>query len=636
MTAPVLYLTLAAACVGWTSLRWAARLSGDPLTAGLLALLLGLAQVVGALQFLGAVHLLQPGAVLGLHVLTAAITALRLRGITTFPRIPAPRGVVAVAVTIGVLLIGVTLVTVSFTRGPTQEFDTRHYHAVNAAHWLDRGETWTLPYAQPGDFTATQPGDAELVGVWMMLSNHTDDLAYLAALPSLLLIVVAAAAVTRRLGGEAVWGAASALVVIGAQACAETMFDSLSSDPLAVAGLIAAVALVLEGQSHPDERWRWPLLAGVGLGLAAGSRLALLPDALILAAWAATRIGRRSLALSPGLCLAAWWYIRNQAILGNPISPLRLVAGPIHWTGPSRQFHADYLSAIARTAQHGPITLAYVGLASLILWGPAFLLLVGVAPVLLRRSGRRTSLALLTAALYGAYLLTPSSGGEVTGSLKDIATSIRYAMPALVVAGSLFPAVVGARLRGGGLTIAATYDVVRFVQGFPDRPDLNVSLSLVAEVALGLILCALLVTTARKLHAPRLSAWRAAAVVGLLAAVWSVGLTTQPAPSDPVDAAMLQWPGRQPVVAMVTVEDVRAVLGHHLDVPIIGVGTGQQGAVEPYATAAELNTAVQNLRPAVVAVGSFPDDWPWPQGWTPPSSWVAVGQTSYATTLYRP
>jgi len=234
-----------------------------------------------------------------------------------------------------------------------------------------------------------------------------------------------------------------------------------------LACLLAGCALVL----NADEDTGALILAGLALGLAAGTKLTFVVPALALIvalalSAASPRRARVLLALGgPSALTGGWWYLRNAIAVGNPIG-LGLHLGPLRLPGPS--------STLAEAASQSIVS----ELGHLSLWDSRFLpgldhalgplwplivllYLLGVIGGLLGVRDRLVRVLALVAGLAGiSYLLLPTGASGIEQDTTLFEVNLRYATPALALAFPLIPILV--RLRrpqllpalGAGLLLA--------------------------------------------------------------------------------------------------------------------------------------------------------------------------------------
>ena len=610
-------------------------------------MLLGLAQVVGVSLAMGAVGLFAPVPVLLVHLAVAGIVLVRFpirdegRGEAGLGP-PSPGGAAAVAV--GVTLAVAAMVPAFLGRATTQ-VETRHYHVANLASWVDRGSIWPLPFQNPGFATATHPGNGELLGAWASLPTHGDEVAYLGNVAFGLLAVLAVALLVRQLGGRPGLGAVAALAVIAAPNIFMKQAYSLTTDFPAAAGIMAAVALIHRAGAdgarrvgagtpgEPEGLRPWMGLAGIALGLGVGSKYTALAPAILVVAYAAVRLRPRSALgwLLPGLAvLALPWFLRNAIATGNPIfpqgvealglpgyrSPLESVSTPIglHLVTLNGGALGRWAEALARN------------------WGPGFLLLpAGIAAGLARRRDGHDRLApaLLAAGFFVAYLVLPFTGDEPL-----MASNTRYALPSLLLAGSvaaaaapraLVWAVSGSALAFGGWQMVTA----------PRRAELDLGWWWLAAVAGGAVAgAAWLRSREARAASGAIGRWRPRPALAAMAVMAASGLAAsslvgiairRQTPTSLEEAAgTIRLRYGEPF-AVVGAFDLRSLLGRRLDLSMRTISAGGATGEEPYRDAAAFEAALDasGLRVLVIAPGN---DVSMPPGWLPaPEEWCDVG-----------
>ncbi len=231
------------------------------------------------------------------------------------------------------LALLVTLVAVSLMHPPTG-YDALSYHAPLAlALWRD-GSLDTFLDRAPLNYTLAHPGTAELwFGLLHLIGGER--LADLSQLPFALLGGAAAGAFARRLGLRA--GAATLAACAWLLAPLVILQSGMQWNDL-TAGTLLMVTVALA--AAPVARWTAVrlVLLGLGLGLTATTKLALLPSVggvgvfvlgALLWRYARRRDTRVLLGHLAAVTLAFWivvapWWLRNLARYDNPIYPAGL------------------------------------------------------------------------------------------------------------------------------------------------------------------------------------------------------------------------------------------------------------------------------------------------------------------------
>ncbi len=245
--------------------------------------------------------------------------------------------VAAVTTAAGVL----TLSVVSHAIRPPAGFDALSYHLPMSIALFHEG-TLTAPvsfiHAQwlagqpPGNFPLSYPGAAESVD-GLLLGSLGE---YSVWLPQTVAAVVLALAVGQlavSLHGRP-W-----LPVAAVLGCPLVIFQAPSAynDLVAVACLAVAVVLLT---SSDATRGRL-LVAALALGGAVATKTVMLPVAVALLVIVGVRAGLRARRAAPALLIlvvaflapAAAWWARDAAMFRNPLFPVALSLGPVHFQG---------------------------------------------------------------------------------------------------------------------------------------------------------------------------------------------------------------------------------------------------------------------------------------------------------------
>jgi 4-amino-4-deoxy-L-arabinose transferase-like glycosyltransferase len=275
------------------------------------------AEVVAASEVLSLAHAVRPlgyalfESVTLLLVLTAWSRLGRPRP-PALPRLPAGPLVVALGL---VVLLGVGYELFLVTTTAPNNWDSMHYHLARVAAWHARHSLSYFP--THNGIENAYPQNAELLVLWSVVFLGRD---LLAALPQLLAALATCASVysiARRLGSDVRCAAFSALLfptlTIVALESVTTQNDLVEASFVA-----AAVALAL-GRTRAETA-----LAGIALGLAAGTKLTFLYALPPLVVIGVLAIPRRRLV---ELCAAAiagfalvgmYGYVQNLAETGRP------------------------------------------------------------------------------------------------------------------------------------------------------------------------------------------------------------------------------------------------------------------------------------------------------------------------------
>lgn len=208
---------------------------------------------------------------------------------------------------------------------PPLSWDSLMYHLLLSATWLQEQNLAPVFGPAPTNFYGFQPGNGSLWFWWWMAPSHSEFWVNLGSALPWLVLGLAAGAVARRLGAEKSWPVASFLTLL--TPCILRFVGAQYVDLLVGAGIAAAAYFSLLWLDEP--RWGTALLAGAGLGIAAGAKVLALPyvlafaGALLLAAalrggWRA-RGGQVLAAIVVASLLGGFWYVRNLAYGAGPL-----------------------------------------------------------------------------------------------------------------------------------------------------------------------------------------------------------------------------------------------------------------------------------------------------------------------------
>ena len=301
------------------------------------------AQVVAAGELLSLVHGLRPlGYALVEAVLLLAALAVWLRAGRPRPPLP-PRPVWAPLVTALalVVLVGLAYELFLVVASAPNNWDSMHYHLARVAAWHEQGSLGYFPTHNA--IENVYPQNAELLVLWTISFLGRD---VLAALPQLLASLATGASVfviARRLGygrrASAFSGLLFPTLTIVALESVTTQNDLVEASFVA-----AAVALAL-GRTRVET-----VLAGLALGLAAGTKFSFLYAVPALVAIGLLTLSKRRLAelccagVAGFLLLGSYAYVQNIVETGRPQGKAQQVSD----LPPDLTF-SGIVSSIART-----------------------------------------------------------------------------------------------------------------------------------------------------------------------------------------------------------------------------------------------------------------------------------------------
>jgi hypothetical protein len=425
-------------------------------------------------ELLGLFGLFRTGpTIAALWLLALAGLALARRGSGSFqravesptaPAIPTPGSIFAATVGVVVVAAQWLLQSANSLGSGMLSFDTLWYHMPVAAQFARTGSVTAVQFTLADPYVAYFPSNSELLHALGIVALHGDFLSPLLNLMWLSIALLGAWCLGRRWQVEPLTLLAGSLVI--SLSVLSTQPGEAFDDIAGLACLLAGCALAL----NAGEDTRALIFAGLGLGLAAGTKLTFLVPVLTLIvalalSAAAQRRTRVLLALAaPAALTGGWWYLRNIIAVGNPIG-LGLHLGPLRLPGPSSALAAAQSQSIVSELGHlslwGSRFLPGLDHALGPLWPLVTLLyLLGVLGGLLGVRDRLVRVLALVAGLAGiSYLLLPTGASGIEQDATLFEVNLRYATPALVLALPLVAIVV--RLRaprllpalGGGLLL---------------------------------------------------------------------------------------------------------------------------------------------------------------------------------------
>jgi hypothetical protein len=309
---------------------------GDPLAVAIASLLLATAEAVGIGLLLGGLGVLRFDFALALQ---AGLTLLLLLGFRKAPGVLGVDGVGGPARAIAVRswailrehpapsLLSLHAVGSEALRGlfrPPLAWDSLMYHLLLAGTWLRDRNLFPVYGNVPINYFGYVPANGSVWFWWWMAPSHSELYVNLAALPHWLLLGLAVGGVARCLGAGRHWPLATFLVLLTPTVIrfAATQYVDIFLGSV----FVAAAFFALRWLRQAD--WGSALLAGAGLGLAAGAKvlgiayvvaLAGLAVPLARGAWG-RRAGQALAALLLALLLGSFFYLRNAALGAGPLA----------------------------------------------------------------------------------------------------------------------------------------------------------------------------------------------------------------------------------------------------------------------------------------------------------------------------
>ena len=430
---------------------------------------------------------------------------------------------------------------------PTEDVDTLSFHFPVVGKWIQTGTFWRVDQFTPllpnGNYPQT--GDVVFLAVIQPWRND-----WLAGAVNPLFVALAAAAVyaiARELGAlrpHALLGAAvfASLPVVGGAANGSGMTDSLFYMCLGT-----AILFLLRHERGAPRAELW--VAALALGIAFGTKwYALFAVPSIFGVWLGARVVRRrgwgaTLRLGAPVvgavaAIGGFWLVRNLVESGNPFHPadvapfgvtlfdsphdfVRACAGftIAHYVG-DRDAWFDHILPVYRDGYAWPGIALAAGLLGAL----------AAAGARGRRGvprGRLAAGAALVALMAVGYAITPFGAFGPEGEPNTVGASIRYLVPALLVAA---PMAAWGLSQAGRARIALEIAVVAAVtEGIVRAFDvpLRVVAQLLAAMALLAAAAWAAELLARRLGGRRSSYARAALAVIALAGLVAVGHARQ-------------------------------------------------------------------------------------------------------------
>ena len=443
--------------------------SGPP--AVLAASVLGVAVVLVVAQVLGAVGLLRRETLLAASVVLLVGSLLWWRrdgqagavgeddAPPTIPRAEGQWSVIAAVVGIAGLAVSWLAYVVSAYHRGNDDGDSLMYHLPFAVRFVQSGWTTRVIAVGPDPWISFYPASVEVITATAMLPFHHDVLIPLLNLGWMALALLAGWCLGA-LAGRPALGSLLVAFVLAAPVMASTQAGSARGDVACLALLVAAVALV----AHQPRTVGSCAVAGLALGAALGTKLNLLPLALLLLVGIAAvlwrRDGRRPMLAWSGaaLALGSYWYLRNWVVAGNPVpvvgrlGPFRLPSLPedrlddfddtsiLHHLGTPGFVRGTLLPGVSQITGGSKPLLAVL-----------CLVVVVTALVVLRRRPVDVPHVVAVAGLIGlvVYVTAPNgapiAGGGGVLELTIVGLNTRYALPSLVLLLGLVPMALGAR-----------------------------------------------------------------------------------------------------------------------------------------------------------------------------------------------
>ena len=425
----------------------------------LVSMLLALSVLLFQATLLGVVGLLEPWTLVIAGVVVAGLLWLR-------PLVPrrtgsAPPHGALVTVGAGIIATAFAAVTVaqwgsfgslSLDFGVTN-FDSVWYHLPFSAEFARTGTAFPDFRPETVFLSWLYPFNSELFHAVGMSTTGRDFLSLFVNY-GWLAIGLLAAWVTGRPWGRSHVTLAAASVVFAAHMLVVREPGTAKNDIMAVSLVLAAIAVLLcsAGEGGRGRVGTGPplVVAGLALGMAAGTKVTVMPFAILIAVAAvvASPAGARVRAslsvVIAGLAAGGVWYLRNLVQTGNPFPQLREL-GPISLPGPDRLQEARPDFNVFHYLFDGRVWSDYLAPGLDRALGPLWPLLIalfviGVVAVAWKANGQAVR-ALAVASFAGAilYLFTPLGAAGPEGEPTAFSINLRFLAPALTAGLVLIP-----------------------------------------------------------------------------------------------------------------------------------------------------------------------------------------------------
>lgn len=314
-------VNLLLAVVGWRLSRRVAP--GDPPTARILHVaVFAWSTIIGVATLLGLCHALTPLTLLT-GVAAAAVVAFRYGagGAVDAPVTYADRAVLVGWLALLAYWIG-CVIQDGLLRFPT-DWDSLMYHIPLIDQWHQAGSLYA-----PRDAVWYNPGNNELMGLWMVAPFSGDFLIGLNNLPAITLLSLGSVELARQVGRGRLAACVAGLAVVATLVVSRQLVSA--ENDMASAGLL--MASVCYALRHARSGGSGDLLLGaatvgllagvkyyaLGYGFAAGATLVL---GALLARGPRAAARTAMVGILAALVFGGYWYLRNAWLTGTPIYP---------------------------------------------------------------------------------------------------------------------------------------------------------------------------------------------------------------------------------------------------------------------------------------------------------------------------
>jgi hypothetical protein len=484
----------------------------DPPVAVLARCIIGISGLLVVAELMGIATILRRWPLAAASVVAAAAVAALGRSAPPPRRVrlkwPDRRGdrVLLACVVVCVMSVSAVLLgrDVQVLHTGATDLDSLHYHLTQAAQMAQSHSLDHLHQTASSDGSVYYPFNVELLDAVAMLGPRPD----IATLGLNLLFGWLALLACWVIGSR--WRVGPAALAAGALLLGLPIVSGASSGPglndipgpaFLLAGIGMLLVAGLPRGERPRSSWQAVIgLAGLSLGLAAGTKLPLLVPVLVLGAGAAVlargdRLRVAGLLAACGVLTGGFWYLRDWIIVGSPQPSLDLRVAGHGFTFVPYPEVKPYAFTVAHYLGDYSIVRHWFVPGLKIVWSSAWpvvglLMVAGVVlAIVADRSAIRRVVAVTAIVGFISYLVTPTTAMGVRNQPVLFATNTRYAIPVIALALVLFATTAVLRRYTVLLTVGLTVLTVvvlllsKFRGKIQTQPGIAAAIVIAAAVA---------------------------------------------------------------------------------------------------------------------------------------------------------